>query len=427
MHASKEVVNPEQLMPNPDYSYHYPVMKDECCDYLNIKAGGVYVDCTLGGGGHTKAILDRGGYVIGIDQDPDAIKRSHLILQDYIDRGSCEIIQSNFRNIQTAIANSRFAGQSSGRNGRVDGVLMDLGISSFQIDEGSRGFAFGQDGPLDMRMSKGEVGMLQNKADTRLSAHDIVNTWTSDAIADVLYNYGDETRSRSIAQRIVERRPLNTTAQLVDAIASKTSFQQRMKTLARCFQALRIVVNDEIGALEDALTNMHKCIRYGGRFVVMSYHSLEDRRVKSLMRTGKLHQSDENELIEPVAPRRGKNKFKTDITDETVQNDNKLAHSSSGCSNPWRSVTKRAVIPTDAEIAINRRARSAKLRVADQMQLHPGDDPNGLLDGMLDISSSGRGDKNAPAVVYQTAKQLAKLERRKARETAKADTDRNIS
>jgi len=228
----------------------------------------------------------------------------------------------------------------------------------------------------------------------------------------------------------VERRPLNTTAQLVDAIASKTSFQQRMKTLARCFQALRIVVNDEIGALEDALINMHKCIRYGGRFVVMSYHSLEDRRVKSLMRTGKLHQSDQDEIIEPVAPRRSKNKFKADITDDIEQSESKFVQSSSGSNNPWRSVTKRAIIPTDAEIALNRRARSAKLRVADQMQLHPGDDPKGLSDGMQGISSGGRGGKDgrsAPAVVYQTAKQLAKLERRKSRESAKTDMDSDIS
>lgn len=380
-------------------------MKDECCDYLNIRPGGVYVDCTLGGGGHTKAILDRGGHVIGFDQDPDAIKRSRTILQSYIDSGSCEIIQSNFRNIREAVAASRLAGPGSGRNGLVDGVLMDLGVSSFQINEGSRGFAFGQNGPLDMRMNKGEVGAFSSSAeDTRLSAHDIINKWDASDIADVLYHYGDETRSRTIAQKIVEMRPLNTTAQLVDAIASKTSFQQRAKTLARCFQALRIVVNDEIGALEDALSNMHLCLRYGGRFVVMSYHSLEDRRVKNLMRTGNLHGTDDVEEPEHISVRHSRNKFK-----ESVISSASAAGASR--SNPWKALTKRAITPTEEELAVNRRARSAKLRVADQNMPHPGEDNTVLVD--FTQSQGVKKIKKEP-VVYQTAKQLAKQKRRES-------------
>ena len=373
-------------------TYHVPVMLEECCKYLNIVPGGVYVDCTLGGGGHTKAILERGGKVIGIDQDPDAIKQAQKVLATYISNGNCEIIQTNFRNIRSAIQGSILAGIHTERKGLVDGVLMDLGVSSYQINEGSRGFAFGQDGPLDMRMNKGEVGSLESIDSTPnmlgkkkvISAHEIINTWDGTAIADVLYNYGDEVRSRILAREIISARPLNTTAELVNVISSRTSFKERSKTLARCFQALRIVVNDEMGALEDALQGMHECLRYKGSFVVMSYHSLEDRKVKQLFRTGTLPTSSSSSG-----------------SSSTTMEDN-IEEVSKDYSNPWYCVTKRAVAPTDEEIQINRRARSAKLRAATQMLLHkPIDEVNN------DVLNLKTNEKRRMG-----AKELAKLRKR---------------
>jgi 16S rRNA (cytosine1402-N4)-methyltransferase len=334
------------------YSYHVPVMKEECCKYLNIVPGGIYVDCTLGGGGHTKAILDRGGKVIGIDQDPDAIARASGILSNYIASGDCEIVQTNFRNIRNAINSSKLAGTGTDKGGLVDGVLMDLGVSSFQINEGSRGFAISQDGPLDMRMNKGQADgafdpdgerLLTWRGKKVISAYEIINTWDTTAIADVLYNYGDETRSRVLAREIVSARPLNTTADLVRVISSRTSFKERNKTLARCFQALRIVVNDEIGALEEALSSMHECIRDNGAFVVMSYHSLEDRRVKQLFRSGQLLTTTEN---------------------ENGDSDSEQDEDRSTSVNPWQPVFKGAKGPSKEETEINKRSRSAKLRAA---------------------------------------------------------------
>jgi 16S rRNA (cytosine1402-N4)-methyltransferase len=389
-------------------------MKDECCKYLNIIPGGVYVDCTLGGGGHTKAILQRGGRVIGIDQDPDAIKRSQGILQNYIDSGDCEIVQTNFRNIGLAIQNSRLAGLNTERKGLVDGVLMDLGVSSFQINEASRGFAFGQDGPLDMRMNKGEEKLpadeparggteTENEHRQRgaISAHQIINTWDGTAIADVLYNYGDETRSRVLAREIVSSRPLNTTAQLVDVIARKTSFKERSKTLARCFQALRIVVNDEIGALEDALHDMHRFIRQGGAFVVMSYHSLEDRRVKQLFRTGSFDTSA--------------------LSFDRTRKEARTNHDG-GNGNPWESVMKRAVVPTDEEIAVNRRARSAKLRAATQILKHGSEEAAGeeVPFTNADVASARKSKTRTAKAPFMGAKELAKLEKRKLQQDRSA-------
>ena len=172
----------------------------------------------------------------------------------------------------------------------VDGVLMDLGISSHQIDEASRGFAFGSEGPLDMRMASGE-------SSGSLTAATIVNKWDVDSLANVLYEYGDETRSRQISREIVSARPHSTTFDVKKAICRVTSYKRQSATLARCFQALRIVVNDELGALDDALNSMHRCVVPGGRLVALSYHSLEDRRVKQLIRYGSVHgrrDKDEN-------------------------------------------------------------------------------------------------------------------------------------
>lgn len=217
---------------------------------------------------------------------------------------------------------------------------MDLGVSSHQINEPSRGFSFSNDGPLDMRMDKGAQSMSSSTSTSssgrNLSALDIVNTYDTTALADVLYQFGDEQRSRQIAREIVASRPLQTTGQLDLVISRITSFKERPKTLAKCFQALRIVVNDEMGALDEALSSMQDVLQPGGRLVVMSYHSLEDRRVKALLRTGSLMMGGE------------------------------MVGMNGNENNPWKTITKRAVCPTEKEVAENSRSRSAKLRVAER-------------------------------------------------------------
>jgi 16S rRNA (cytosine1402-N4)-methyltransferase len=319
-------------------------MKEECLQFLAIKPGAIYVDCTMGGGGHTKAILERGGKVIGLDQDPDAVKATSRLLEKFITDGQFEIIQINFRHIKKALQQSRIA------NGQpVDGILMDLGISSYQIDEASRGFSFGGDGPLDMRMHQGSIDSNLIGTDRALTAEKIVNEWNTEDIANILYHYGDETRSRIIAREIVANRPLNSTSSLVALISRLTSFKERPKTLARCFQALRIAVNDELGALEQALTDSCDCLKIGGRLVVISYHSLEDRRVKRLIRNGS---------IDPANLNISTNQDEDEDDGET---------NSSNVNNPWQAVFRRALKPTQVEIESNRRSRSARLRVAERI------------------------------------------------------------
>lgn len=309
----------------------------------------------MGGGGHTKAILEHGGKVIALDQDPDAIQHTSNSLKEYIDCKKLDIVKTNFRYINEAVRKSYFFDGIPIEKRVVDGVLMDLGISSYQIDQQHRGFAFGQDGPLDMRMGKGET-----HGASQLTAADIVNTWDVTELANCLYDFGDETRSRQIAREIVFARPLNTTADLVKVISKITSFKQRPQTLARCFQALRIAVNDEIGALEDALSSVHEVIKPSGRLVIISYHSLEDRRVKNLFKFGSV-----------------------DGDTATIK------------GNVWQPVFKKAQLPTENEILRNKRSRSAKLRVA-----------NRIIAGQLDAGASVPKSKS-----FFGAKQRAKAQR----------------
>lgn len=371
-----------------DYSYHIPVMRDECCDNLNIVEGGIYVDCTLGGGGHTRAILERGGRVIGLDQDTDAIARTSFALKQYIESGRLEIIQTNFRYINDAIKSSRLLSTST--TNTVDGVLMDLGISSHQIDEPTRGFSYGMSGPLDMRMAATVTSPSISLTDSlstptsstnsnSLTASKIINEWDGTAIANILYEYGDENKSRQIAREIVAARPLQSTGDLEKVISRITSWKDRPKVLSRCFQALRIAVNDEIGALEDALSVLHTCIRPGGRLVVLSYHSLEDRRIKNLFYP---KPSDADVMMKGVGM--------------AIQD-----------INPWVSLFKRAKVPSNEEIERNRRSRSAKLRVAERA--------GAISTGDISVSDS---DTDTNVIVGKNgkrlgAKQLAKLSARK--------------
>ncbi|RYH31275.1 16S rRNA (cytosine(1402)-N(4))-methyltransferase RsmH [archaeon] len=321
--------------PTSSSSYHIPVMRNECMQYLNIRPDGLYMDCTLGGGGHTEAILERGGLVIAIDQDTDAIKASSTRLQSYLDSKRLEIHQTNFRNMNAVLQHSALAAKGQRR---VDGVLMDLGISSWQIDSASRGFAFAANGPLDMRMSQ----------ISPLTAAEIVNTFDIEDIANILFDYGEERRSRSIARAIYTSRPLHTTLDLEKAISSVTSFKDRVKTLARCFQALRIVINDEMGALKEALLRTSEVVRPGGRLVVLSYHSLEDRQVKNVMKKGEVVEGSERIPSSLLLSR--------------------SFTSSTPLSSPWTLVEKRFMTPSEEEVQRNKRARSAKLRVAERLR-----------------------------------------------------------
>lgn len=337
----------------PSYEYHTPVMLSECMQYLNISSSKVFIDGTLGGGGHTHEILKRGGKVIALDQDPDAIQRSSKLLQNYLDDGNLEIHQVNFRDMLSVLSRSKLANSQP-----IDGVLLDLGISSYQIDESSRGFSFAGDGPLDMRMDKGS-GVL-----TSFSAANIINEWSAEDIADVLFYYGEERRSRRIAQEISLHRPIHTTGQLEQVISRITSFKERPKTLARCFQGLRIRVNQELSVLDDCLLNLSNVIKVGGRLVVMSYHSLEDRRIKRYMK-------GEAPVTDP--------RDDDDEEDETPPSE-----LPSSDSNVWKILTKRPVIATVDEVKLNRRARSAKLRCAERI------DPNAPKYDLNQIDGSGK-------------------------------------
>jgi 16S rRNA (cytosine1402-N4)-methyltransferase len=325
-------------------------------EYLNVQPGKVFVDGTLGGGGHTHEILRRGGKVIAFDQDPDAIARSSTLLSSYLQSGDLEIHQTNFRSMRCVIRENPLSATDAAlkrslhlttsllsQGQPIDGVLLDLGISSHQIDERSRGFSFGGDGPLDMRMHQGDASHL-HLDQSSLTAAQIINSWHEDDIANVLYYYGEERFSRRLARAIVNARPINRTTDLEKVLSSQTSFKDRAKTLARCFQALRIRVNDELGALEEALAYMDTCIKPGGRLVIMSYHSLEDRRVKQYLKYGK------GALLEGA---------------ENEETSASTSMNQKGHNSQWHILTKKAVGPSASEEENNRRSRSAKLRCAE--------------------------------------------------------------
>ncbi len=280
---------------------HVPVMLAECLAALEVQQGRWYIDGTFGAGGHSQAILEAGGSVLAIDQDPGARAFAERL---NISKGSEFIfLQQNFRFLDSLAKQSRLAG--------VAGVLLDLGVSSMQLDMAERGFAFRQDGPLDMRMNPEGP-----------SAAEVVNSYTQDELAAIIYKYGEERYSRRIARKIVEQRektPFETTGQLAEAIAQAYPPGYRREHPARrSFQALRIYVNDELGALEDALVAAENILADSGKLVVLSYHSLEDRIVKHFIRN----------------------------------------------SSYLKAESKKPLLASDSEITENPRARSAKLRVA---------------------------------------------------------------
>lgn len=303
--------------------YHKPVLLQQAADLLQAAPGGVYVDGTLGGGGHARELLKRSapdGRVIGIDRDPQALEAAAAALSGY-GRRLC-VRQGDFRDI---------AAISGGCGlGPADGVLLDLGVSSAQIDRPERGFSFQADGPLDMRMGPGGA-----------TAGDLVNRSSEEELAGMIWRLGQERQARRIARAIVRARqqgPLGTTAQLRQAVlATRPAMPQ--KTLARVFQALRIAVNDELGSLEKGLAGGLEALKTGGRLVVISYHSLEDSLVKDY--------------------------FKRNQDPCTCPP--KLAECSCGARPVLRILTGRAVRPDETETEANPRARSAKLRAAEKI------------------------------------------------------------
>lgn len=304
---------------------HQPVLAAEVISLLNIKADGCYVDCTLGGGGHAAAILDRldsSGLLIGIDQDGDALAAAGKRLAQSGSPAKIELQQGNFADL----------GAILDRLGRplVDGILADLGVSSWQLDNPQRGFGYGQDGPLDMRMDQNGF----------LTAEQIVNTWSAEAISRVLGDYGEERYAGAISRAIVNRRksrPFRTTADLAATIAAampSASRRENQHPARRSFQALRMAVNDELGVLARLLETAPDRLADTGRFCVITFHSLEDRLVKQSFRA----------LESPcICPR--------DFPVCTC-----------GRVSAGRVLTRRPVSASGRELAVNPRSRSARLR-----------------------------------------------------------------
>ena len=302
---------------------HVPVMLDEVLDVLDVQPGGRYIDCTLGGGGHAEAILERaqpGGSLLGIDASEAAITRGRSRLARFGE--GARLVRSNFRDVGVVARQASFF--------PVNGVLMDLGLSSDQL-EAQAGFSFREDAPLDMRFSGEGV-----------TAAEIVNTYSEGDLADIIFQLGGEPASRRIARRIIEARPVETSAQLAKAVEQAVGRRANNKThpATRTFQALRIAVNRELDALETALPQAHGLLGFGARLAVLSYHSLEDRIVKEYMR-----RESKDCICPPGLP------------------DCRCGHTAT-----LKLVTRGALKPSLQEIAENPRARSARLRAAESIR-----------------------------------------------------------
>lgn len=298
-------------------TYHVPVLLKETVDGLNINPSGVYVDVTFGGGGHSKEILRRlgeNGKLIVFDQDEEAY-------QNRPDDARLVFVRHNFRYIAQFLRYLEIP--------FVDGILGDLGVSSHHFDAPERGFSFRFDAPLDMRMGRGIKG----------TAADIVNDYAEKDLLRVLQEYGEIQRAGKLVNAILKRREegrIETTFDLRDVVISVVGQKEQNKILAQVFQALRIEVNGEMGALRDMLMHSAKVLRPGGRLSIISYHSLEDRMVKNLIRSG-------------------------DVSKQNAEQDI-YGH----CAVPYEAVNRKVVVPSEEEIERNSRARSAKLRIAER-------------------------------------------------------------
>ncbi len=266
---------------------HVPVLKKQVLEYLDPKLNENFVDCTINGGGHAAAILEKGGNVLGIEWDKDIY--NNLKLDKAI------LVNDSYVNLEKIVEENNF--------GPIHGILFDLGVSSYQLDESERGFTFRKDQPLDMRYS----------TDNDLTAEEIVNTWSEKEIVEILEKYGEERNAKRIAKNIIKNRPIKTTFKLIEIIGGNRG---KINPATRTFQALRIAVNKELDSLERALPQAERLLAHGGRLVVISFHSLEDRIVKNFLKSSNLN-----------------------------------------------ILTKKPIMGTSLEIKENPRARSAKLRV----------------------------------------------------------------
>ena len=303
---------------------HVPVMVREVVEALNVRPGGRYVDGTVGAGGHAEAIMDAaspGGQLVGIDKDADALALARERLARF--GNVVHLEQGDYAEMDRICRALEFA--------PVHGVLLDLGLSSLQLDRAERGFSFQQEGPLDMRFSRGQ----------ELTAAQIVNEYPERELADVLWRFGEESQSRRIARRIVARRPLQTTTQLAKVVEEAVGGRARRQShpATRTFQALRIAVNQELLSLADVFPSAYGLLGDLGRLAVLSYHSLEDRAVKAFV---------QRESRDCVCPPR-------------------QPACTCGHKATMRQVTRRALRPSADEVARNPRSRSARLRVAERL------------------------------------------------------------
>lgn len=313
---------------------HTTVLLEEAVEGLNIKPDGIYVDCTLGGAGHSELILSRlgaGGRLIAFDQDDLALNNARVRLASYMDKVT--LVRSNFRYLQEQLLQCGVPVHDG--LPQVDGILFDLGVSSPQLDEAERGFSYHQDAPLDMRMDQ----------EGDLTAYEIVNEWDEREIAIILDRYAEEKFARSIAKSIVKHRseaPIKSTSELAEIVKNAIPAATRRTgphPARRSFQAFRIAVNDELGAEEDALEQAVKCVAPGGRISVITFHSLEDRVCKQI--------------------------FAKYLEKCTCPPDFPLCV----CGNKGllKLVNRKPILPSEEEIEHNARARSAKLRVAQKL------------------------------------------------------------
>lgn len=310
---------------------HYSVLLKESIDGLAIKPDGIYVDCTLGGAGHSRKILEKlnlKGHLYAFDQDRIAIENAEIELASYIEKGQVTLIKANFRDLKKELNNLGIT--------EVDGILYDLGVSSPQLDEAERGFSYRFDAPLDMRMDQ----------DQELTARQIVNEWSYEELIKIFYRYGEEKFSKRIARRIEmirEKQPIETTNELVDIIRDSIPAPARRKgghPGKRIFQALRIAVNDELSAISDSIEDGLEMLSIGGRMSVIAFQSLEDRIVKVMFK-----EVTTAEEIPPNLP----------ILPKDIQLDYQL-------------INRKPLLPSDEELIENKRSQSAKLRVIERLK-----------------------------------------------------------
>ena len=316
----------DNIAADPEQAGHIPVMLAEVLHGLALQPGMLVIDGTLGGGGHTAVMLTQTaptGRLLGIDADPAAIRRVALKLAEAVTSARLTLAQGNFGNLATLALQHGFTA--------VDAILLDLGLSSFQLETGERGFAFSQDGPLDMRFDPTQG----------VSADEIVNQWPEHELADLIYQYGEERLSRKIARYLVQHRPLTTTSALAAAVEQAVGGRKgsRIHPATRTFQALRIAVNEELTQLERVLPQALQLLKPGGRLAVISFHSLEDRIVKQWMQQEAL----------------------------TFVPDKRLPQGGYARTAQLEIVTRKPLVASDQEMAANPRSRSAKLRIAQKL------------------------------------------------------------